>query len=182
MRLRRRALAKALELIPEGSSIGWGGSMSIKEMGLMDAVCSGNYTVYNRDICKTPEEKRKTSSRSSTQTFSCAAPTRSEDGVLVNVDGTANRVSCISWGPRNVLMIVGMNKVVAGVEDAVSRARHEAAPINAQRFGLDTPCSKTGVCANCKSPDTVCCQVLVTRYSKEKGRIKVILVNEDMGF
>lgn len=180
---KEEALAKALELIPEGSSIGWGGSMSIKEMGLMDAVCSGNYTVYNRDICKTPEEKRRTQLRIfDTDFFLCSTNAITEDGVLVNVDGTANRVSCISWGPRNVLMIVGMNKVVAGVEDAVSRARHEAAPINAQRFGLDTPCSKTGVCTNCKSPDTVCCQVLVTRYSKEKGRIKVILVNEDMGF
>lgn len=180
---KEEALKKALELIPESSSVGWGGSMSIKEMGLLDAVCSGNYTVYNRDTCKTPEEKRKTQLQIfDSDYFLCSTNAITEDGVLVNVDGTANRVACISWGPANVIMIVGMNKLVKSVEDAVSRARHEAAPINAQRFGLDTPCSRTGVCANCKSPDTVCCQVLVTRYSKEKGRIKVILVNDEMGF
>ena len=163
---KEEALKKALELIPEGSSVGWGGSMSIKE-----------------DICKTPEEKRKTQLQIfDSDYFLCSTNAITEDGVLVNVDGTANRVACISWGPANVVMIVGMNKLVKSVEDAISRARHEAAPINAQRFGLDTPCSKTGVCANCKSPDTVCCQVLVTRYSNEKGRIKVILVNDEMGF
>ncbi len=180
---KEEALKKALELIPEGSSVGWGGSMSIKEMGLLDAVCSGNYTVYNRDICKTPEEKRQTHLQIfASDYFLCSTNAITEDGVLVNVDGIGNRVACIAWGPANVVMIVGMNKLVKNVEDAVSRARHEAAPINAQRFGLDTPCAKTGVCGNCKSPDTVCCQVLVTRYSKEKGRIKVILVNDEMGF
>ena len=101
---------------------------------------------------------------------------------MVNVDGVANRVSAIAFGPKNVLMIVGMNKVVKKVEDAVSRSRNEAAPINAQRFGLDTPCTKTGACFDCKSPDTICCQILITRFSKIAGRIKVILVGEELGF
>ena len=101
---------------------------------------------------------------------------------MVNIDGFANRVSAIAAGPRTVLMIVGMNKVVKRVEDAVSRARNEAAPINAQRFGLDTPCSKNGMCYDCKSPDTICCQVLITRFSKIPGRIKVILVDDVLGF
>ena len=105
-----------------------------------------------------------------------------EDGVMVNVDGYANRVSAIAAGPRTVLMIVGMNKVVKHVEDAFSRARNEAAPINAQRFGVDTPCSKNGMCYDCKSPDTICCQILITRFSKIPGRIKVILVNDELGF
>ena len=103
-------------------------------------------------------------------------------GQLVNVDMIGNRVSAICAGPRNVLMIVGMNKVARDVESAMSRARNEAAPINAQRFGLSTPCSKTGACFDCKIPDTICCQFLVTRYSKRPGRIKVILVNEELGF
>ena len=105
-----------------------------------------------------------------------------EDGVIVNIDGIGNRVSAIANGPRNVVMIVGTNKVVKDVENAVSRARNEAAPINAQRFGLDTPCAKTGTCFDCKSPDTICCQFLITRFSKIAKRIKVILVNEDLGF
>lgn len=180
---KEEALKKALELIPEGSSIGWGGSMSIEEIGLKDAVCEGNYTVYNRDICKTPEEKRETELAIIGSDFFLASSNAiTEDGVLVNVDGAANRVAAIAWGPKNVLMIIGMNKVVKSVEDALSRTRNEAAPINAQRFPIDTPCKKNGACFDCKIPDTICCQFLVTRYSKIARRIKVILVNEDLGF
>ena len=105
-----------------------------------------------------------------------------EDGVLVNIDGRGNRVAGIVYGPRNVIIVAGMNKVVRTLEDAWSRARNEAAPINAQRFPIQTPCKKTGSCADCKSPDTVCCQFLVTRFSKVPKRIKVILVNEELGF
>lgn len=180
---KEKALAKALELIPEGSSIAWGGTMSVGEIGLKEAVCQGNYQVYNRDAAATPEEKRKIE----LITYDCdffltSANAITEDGVIVNIDGYANRVSAIAAGPRNVLMIVGMNKVVKDVENAVSRARNEAAPINAQRFNLDTPCAKTGACFDCKSPDTICCQFLITRYSKVPQRIKVILVNEELGF
>lgn len=180
---KEEALAKALELIPEGSSIAWGGTMSVGEIGLKEAVCQGNYQVYNRDAAATPEEKRKIE----LITYDCdffltSANAITEDGVIVNIDGYANRVSAIAAGPRNVLMIVGMNKVVKDVENAVSRARNEAAPINAQRFNLDTPCAKTGACFDCKSPDTICCQFLITRYSKVPQRIKVILVNEELGF
>lgn len=177
------ALKKALELIPEGSSIGWGGSMSIEEIGLKAAVCSGNYTVYNRDSCTEFEEKRAMELKiAESDYFLVSSNAITEDGVLVNVDGMANRVSSIAYGPRNVLMIIGMNKVVCSVEDAMSRARHEASPINAQRFPIDTPCKKTGVCFDCKSPDCICCQTLITRFSKVPNRIKVILVNEDLGF
>ena len=180
---KEEALAKALELIPEGSSIAWGGTMSVGEIGLKDAVCQGNYHTYNRDAAATPEEKRKIE----LITYDCdffltSANAITEDGVIVNIDGYANRVSAIAAGPRNVLMIVGMNKVVKDVENAVSRARNEAAPINAQRFNLNTPCAKTGACFDCKSPDTICCQFLITRFSKAPQRIKVILVHDELGF
>lgn len=180
---KEEALEKALELIPEGSSVGWGGSMSIKEIGLKDAVCTGDYKVYNRDVCKTPEEKRQVE----LATYDCdyfitSANAITEDGVMVNIDGNANRVSAIAYGPKNVVMIVGMNKAVKSVDDAMSRARNEAAPINAERFNLDTPCCKNGMCFDCKSPDTICCQILITRFSKTPNRIKVILVNEELGF
>ena len=180
---KEEALKIALDLIPEGSTVGWGGSVSVSEIGLKDAVCTGNYQVYNRDICKDPEEKRDTELKIlGSDYFLCSTNAITEDGILVNIDGRGNRVAGIIWGPRNVIMIVGMNKVVKNLEDAWSRARNEAAPINAQRFQLQTPCKKTGSCADCKSPDTVCCQFVVTRYSKIPKRIKVILVNEDMGF
>ena len=177
------ALAKALEWIPEGSSVAWGGSMSIGEIGLKQAICEGNYQAYNRDAAKSPEEKRKIELITYDCDFFLASSNAiTEDGVLVNVDGMANRVSAIANGPRNVIMIVGMNKVVKDVDNALSRARNEAAPINAQRFQLDTPCAKTGACFDCKSPDTICCQILITRYSTVPKRIKVILVNDELGF
>ena len=180
---KEEALKKALELIPEGSTIGWGGSMSVQEIGLLDAVCSGNYTVYNRDVCKTPEEKRAMELAAiDSDYYLVSSNAITEDGVLVNLDGFANRVASIAWGPRNVLMIVGMNKVVKDVDAAVSRVRSEAAPINAQRFGLQTPCSKNGACASCKSTDCICCEMLITRFSKIPKRIKVILVNDELGF
>ena len=177
------ALAKALEWIPEGSSVAWGGSMSMGEIGLKQAICECNYQAYNRDAAKSPEEKRKIELITYDCGFFLASSNAiTEDGVLVNVDGMANRVSAIANGPRNVIMIVGMNKVVKDVDNALSRARNEAAPINAQRFQLDTPCAKTGACFDCKSPDTICCQILITRYSKVPKRIKVILVNDELGF
>ena len=105
-----------------------------------------------------------------------------EDGVLVNIDGNSNRVSAYAYGPKKVVLIVGMNKVAKDVDSALKRARNVAAPVNAQRFGLDTPCSKTGSCLNCKSPDTICCQFLITRFSRHKDRIHVILVNDTLGY
>lgn len=180
---KEEALKIALELIPEGSSIGWGGSVSVDAVGLKEAVCSGNYQVYNRELCKTEEEKRETELAALGSDFLlCSTNAVTEDGILVNIDGRGNRVAGIVYGPKNVIMVTGMNKVVKTLEDAWSRARNEAAPINAQRFPIQTPCKKTGSCADCKSPDTVCCQFLVTRFSKVPKRIKVILVNEDLGF
>ncbi len=180
---KEEALNKALELLPKGCTVAWGGSMSIQEIGLKDAVCQGDYVEYNREAAKTAEEKRAAALAAyDCDYFLTSTNAITEAGVMVNVDGVANRVSAIAFGPKNVLMIVGMNKVVKKVEDAVSRSRNEAAPINAQRFGLDTPCTKTGACFDCKSPDTICCQILITRFSKIAGRIKVILVGEELGF
>ena len=106
----------------------------------------------------------------------------SEDGVFINIDGNANRIAAYAFGPKNVLLIVGMNKVVKTQEDAMSRARNEAGPINAQRFGINTPCVKNGSCFNCKSDDCICAEILVTRFSRIKNRFKIILVDEPLGF
>ena len=177
---REEALKIALDLIPEGSSVTMGGSVSVAEIGLVDAVKNGNYEFIDRN---TAEDKRKAALAAYDVDFflsSCNAMT--EDGVLVNIDGNANRVSAIAHGPRKVLFIVGMNKVCKDVDSAMKRARNVAAPINAQRFGLETPCAKTGSCMDCKSPDTICCQFLITRYSRHADRIHVILVNDHLGF
>lgn len=170
----------ALDLIPEGSSISMGGGMSVHEIGLVEALKEGNYNFIDRDKS---EDKRAAMLAAYDADFflsSCNAMT--EDGVLVNIDGNANRVSAIAQGPKKVIFIVGMNKVCDDVDGAMKRARNVAAPINAQRFGLDTPCAKTGSCMNCKSPDTICCQFLITRFSRHEGRIHVILVNDSLGF
>ena len=177
---KEEALEKALALIPEGSSISMGGSMSVHAIGLSEALKNGNYDFIDRDAY---EDKRKAMLLAYDADFflsSCNAMT--EDGVMVNIDGNANRVSAIAQGPKHVLFIVGMNKVCKDVDHAMKRARNVASPINAQRCGLKTPCTQTGSCMNCKSADTICCQFLITRYSRHAGRIHVILVNEDLGY
>ena len=180
---KEEALAKALDIIPEGSSIGWGGSMSVTEIGLRDAVLNGNYQVFNRDACETPEEKRQVELKIfGSDYFLCSSNAITEDGILVNIDGNSNRVAAIAYGPKNVVMIVGMNKVAKDVDSAVSRARNIAAPVNAQRFPIDTPCKKTGSCMNCMSRDTICCEFLITRYSRHAGRFHIILVDEILGY
>ena len=177
---KEEALQKALELIPEGSSVTMGGCMSAHEIGLTDTLKSGNYDFIDRDAF---EDKRAAMLAAyDADWFLASANAMTEDGVIVNIDGNANRVSAIAQGPKHVLFIVGMNKITPDTDAAMKRARNVAAPINAQRFGLSTPCAKTGSCMNCKSPDTICCQFLITRYSKHKGRISVILVNDTLGF
>ena len=177
---REEALAKALELIPEGSSVTMGGAMSAHEIGLVQALKDGNYRFIDRDAY---EDKRAAMLAAyDADVFLAGANAMTEDGVIINVDGNANRVSAIAQGPRKVLFIVGMNKICPDPDSAMNRARGVAAPINAQRFGLSTPCSKTGSCMNCKSPDTICCQILITRFSRHAGRIHVILVNDELGY
>ena len=177
---REEALRIALELIPEGSSVTMGGAMSAHEVGLVDALKNGNYHFIDRDAY---EDKRAAMLAAyDADVFLSSANAITSDGVMVNIDGNSNRVSAIAQGPKKVVFIVGMNKVCGDVDGAIKRARNVAAPINAQRFGLSTPCSKTGACMNCKSPDTICCQILITRYSRHTDRIHVILVNDSLGF
>lgn len=179
-RTREEALEEALKLIPEGSSISMGGATSVHEIGLSDAVKTDKYNFIDRDAMEDKRAAMLAAYDADVFLSSCNAMT--EDGILVNIDGNANRVSAIAQGPKKVIFIVSMNKVCIDVDSAVKRARNVAAPINAQRFGLSTPCSKTGSCMNCKSPDTICCQFLITRFSRHKDRIHVILVGEDLGF
>ncbi|MGI6590402.1 MAG: lactate utilization protein [Eggerthellaceae bacterium] len=180
---KEEALKIALGLIPEGSSVSWGGTFSIAEIGLRDALINGNYTVYDRDAKTTPGWRDEVMHKAHDCDFFLASSNAiTEDGMLVNIDGDGNRVSCIAWGPKNVLMIIGMNKVTKDLDHALYRARNVAAPINAQRFDIKTPCKMKGACYDCKSPDTICGQFLITRHSMRPGRIKIILVNEVLGF
>ncbi len=177
---REAALAIALSLIPAGSTVAMGGATSAKEIGLTEAVKTEKFRFVDRDIAN--DKRAAMLAAYDADVFISGANAITEDGVLVNIDGYANRVSAIANGPRKVIFIVGMNKVCPDPDSAMKRARNVAAPVNAQRFGLSTPCSKTGACMNCKSPDTICCQILVTRYSRQTDRIHVILVNDSLGF
>ena len=177
---KEEALAAALSLIPEGSSVTMGGAMSAHEIGLVEALKTGNYNFIDRD--KATDKRAAMLAAYDADFFLSSVNAMTDDGILVNIDGNANRVSAICQGPKQVIFIVGMNKVCGDLDGAMKRARNVAAPINAQRFGLSTPCAKTGKCMDCKSPDTICCQFLITRFSRHAGRIHVILVNDNLGF
>ena len=176
---KEAAVKQALELIPEGSSIAMGGCASAHEIGLIKVLEDGNYNYINRDKLS-PREGLLAAYDADVFLSSVNAIT--SDGVMVNIDGNSNRVSCIAQGPKKVVFIVGMNKVCSDLDAAMKRARNVAAPANAQRFEVKTPCKTTGKCFDCKSPDTICCQFLITRYSRHKDRIHVILVNDTLGF
>ena len=177
---KEEALETALRLIPEGSSVTMGGAMSAHEIGLVEALKAGNYHFIDRDAMT--DKRAAMLAAYDADFFLTSANAMTSDGEMVNIDGNANRVSAIAQGPKKVLVIVGMNKICGDLDGAMKRARNVAAPINAQRFGLNTPCAKTGACMNCKSPDTICCQFLITRFSRHADRIHVILVNDSLGF
>jgi hypothetical protein len=177
---KEEALKIALSIIPEESSVTMGGSMSAYEIGLPQELEKGNYNFIDRD--KIEDKRAAMLAAYDADVYLASTNAITEDGELVNIDGNANRVSCIAYGPKKVVFIVGMNKVTSDIDSAIKRARNVAAPINKQRIGGNTPCVKTGSCMNCKNPDTICCQFLITRYSKHQDRIHVILVNDFLGF
>ena len=177
---KEEALKTALALIPEGSTVTMGGGMSVHEIGLFKAMKEGNYNFIDRN--EAADRRAAMLQAYDADVYLMSANAITEDGVMVNIDGNANRVSALAYGPKKVVMIVGMNKVCDDIDGAMKRARNVAAPINAQRFGLTTPCAKTGSCFDCKSPDTICCEFLITRFSNHKDRIHVILVNDSLGF
>ena len=179
----REAVEKVLEMIPQGSSVTWGGSMSIRDIGIPAALAdAGKYEVYDRD--KAPD--RAAATEIYLKAFSCdyylsSANAITEDGVIVNIDGTGNRVAAITFGPRNVIFVIGMNKLTQNVDAALARARSLAAPVNTARFDIQTPCKLDGVCHNCLSDDCICNYIHYLRHSP-KGKHKVILVGESIGY
>ena len=177
---REEALRTVLSLIPEKSSVTMGGAMSAHEIGLVDALKAGPYDFIDRDAIA--DKRAAMLAAYDADFFLSSVNAMTQDGILVNIDGNANRVSAIAQGPKKVLFIVSLNKVCPDLDSAMKRARNVAAPMNAQRFPIKTPCKATGTCMDCKSPDTICCQFLITRFSRHADRIHVILVNDALGF
>jgi len=180
---KAEALEKALALIPTGAVVGWGGALSAQQIGLMDAIRTEEYCVLDRDTCNSPEEREEMQLRClSSDVFIMGANALSLDGQMVNIDGNGNRVAALAYGPKAVLVIAGMNKVADDLEGAYRRARQIAAPTNEQRFQLPLPCNSTGSCFDCTSTSCICNQIVITRNCHPAGRIKLIIVGEDLGF
>jgi len=176
------AVQKILELIPKEHSISWGGCMTMDQLELKDKLASKGYTLIDRDTAKNPEEREAIMHQAlNCGSFIMSSNAITEDGQLFNIDGKGNRVAALCYGPQNIIVIAGMNKVVQNMDAAYSRVRGFAAPANAQRFDLDTPCKKIGECADCLSGSTICAQFVTTRFCKPAGRIKVVLIGEELG-
>ena len=179
---KEEALQQALAWIPEGSTVGWGGATSAQQIGLMTALNAGNYRTLDRDKCQTPQAREELAHQCfMADAFITGANAISLDGQMVNIDGNGNRVAAIVYGPASVIVVAGMNKVTDDLDSAITRARTVAAPINQQRFGLSNPCTVTGTCADCKSETCICNHIVVTRHCRPVGRIKFIVVGEDLG-
>ena len=176
------AVKKVLELIPANHSVSWGGCMTMDQLGLKDKLVSAGYALIDRDTAGTPDEREAIMHKAlNCGSFIMSSNAITEDGQLFNIDGKGNRVAALCYGPQNIIVIAGMNKVVQNMDAAYARVRGYAAPANAQRFELDTPCKKIGCCADCRSATTICAQFVTTRICKPAGRIKVVLIGESLG-
>lgn len=178
------AVILAMELMKNGGTVGMGGTETVKETGLLDAVKSAEHLHFiDRSMATTPEEKKAIYLQSfQSDYYLMSSNAITIDGELINIDGNGNRVACLIYGPEHVLVLVGMNKVVESVESGIERIGTHAAPPNAARLRTKTPCGVLGHCGDCHSEDCMCCQIVVTRHSRQKGRIKVILIGEELGF
>ena len=180
---KEEATALAMELMKDGKTVGMGGSQTVSEMGLLDAVKNSHLHFIDRSTAKTPEERKAIFLETmAADYFLMSSNAVTIAGELVNIDGNANRLACLLHGPDQIIMPIGMNKVVSDVESGISRIGTHAAPPNAARLGTKTPCAVTGCCNDCHSEDCMCCQIVITRHSRHKGRIKIILIGEELGY
>lgn len=176
------AVELAMGIMKDGRSVGFGGSITLEETGLLDAVKNSGMTMVGPGETKTLEEMQEMHLKTaSSDYFLMSTNAITVDGDLINIDGNGNRVSCLIHGPKQVILLVGMNKVVTDVEEGIRRVQNFSAPVNAALFDKKTPCGVVGHCGNCHSPECMCCQIVVTRHSRHTGRIKVILIGESLG-
>lgn len=180
---KEEALAMAKRFLTPGCSVSFGGSMTLYEIGLIDELKKSDYVLYDRAAATTPEEKNAMYAKIVTADyFFMSSNAITLNGELVNIDGFGNRVACLIAGPKNVVIVAGVNKIVPDIESGIARVRNIAAPPNANRLHTKTPCAELGRCADCLTADCMCCQMVVTRKSRIPNRIKVILVGEELGY
>jgi hypothetical protein len=178
------AIDQLVSLIPRDHQVSWGGSVTLTDLGVQERLAKEGFNLLDRDTAPNPEERGEMMRRALLcDTYLTGANALSEDGQLVNIDGNGNRVAAMLYGPRQVIVVAGINKVAKTAEDALVRARTIAAPLNVQRFpGIKSPCNETGSCSNCASANTVCNVFVTIRFCRPAGRIKVILIGKDLGF
>ncbi len=184
---KEEALKKAIELIPKTDTISWGGSVTIEETGIIGYLKSNDYKIIDRDSAKSAEERTLLLKKALlADTYLMGTNAITKKGELVNIDAIGNRISALIFGPKNVIIVAGINKITENEEDAIKRVRNYCAPVNIQRIAekreVQTPCLITGECADCKSPDSICSHILITRLCNPKNRIKIILTAETLGF
>ena len=177
------AVEKVFSLIPKTDTVSWGGSVTTSGLNLTRMAAEKGYKVIDRDKAASPEERWELMRQALLcDTYLTSTNAMTEDGQLVNIDGNGNRVAAMTFGPKQVILVAGMNKIVKTVEDAFVRAKTIAAPANTQRFpNAQTPCNETGACGDCRTQDSICSYVVRTRLCKPAGRIKVILIGKDLG-
>lgn len=177
------AVALAQSLVAPGQSVTWGGSVSFTQSGIKAALEADGHPMIDRALATTPEEQEEMWRRQvSADWFFMGANAITLDGELVNIDGNSDRLSLLLHGPAHVVVLVGMNKLVADVDAGLKRIRTVACPLNAARLHTNTPCELTGTCAECHAAGCMCCNVVVTRHSRHEGRIRVVLIGEDLGY
>ena len=180
---REEAREKILAMIPTGASVGYGGSLTLDELGIKDVLKKGNYQFIDRGRSETSAEELFKLRRESllSDVFLCSTNALTKDGKLVNIDGIGNRLAALTFGPKKVIVVAGLNKVVADVEEGLKRIRNSVAPLHARRRGWKVPCANTGTCMDCRSADRICGTITITEFQREKGRLTVILVGESLG-
>jgi len=180
---REEARKKILAMIPTGASVGYGGSLTLDELGIKDVLKKGNYQFIDRGRSETSAEELFKLRRESllSDVFLCSTNALTKDGKLVNIDGIGNRLAALTFGPKKVIVVAGLNKVVDDVEEGLKRIRNSVAPLHARRRGWKVPCANTGYCMDCRSADRICGTIAITEFQREKGRLTVMLVGESLG-
>jgi L-lactate utilization protein LutB len=194
VRTAEEAKALALSMIPEGSICVNGGSVTLAETGIIDSLKNGNYNYVDRMLPDLTQEQKDEAMRAAfgADFYLSSANAITEDGELYNVDGNSNRVAALLWGAKNVIVVAGVNKLVKNLDEAVLRVKTVAAPRNAVRLSCNTPCAKLGHCISlernggmtdgCKTPARICANFTVMAYQRHASRVKVILVDESLGY
>lgn len=180
-------------LVNKGESVSNGGSVTLNETGVSELIACGDYDFIDRTGLQGEELRQSYIRAFGCDTYFCSSNAVTENGELYNVDGNSNRVACIVYGPKQVIMVVGKNKIVKDINDAVVRVKEQAAPPNTVRLNIDTPCSKTGKCVSlsmenpnlcdgCAVDGRICCNYVVSAKQRHKDRIKIIIVDENLGY